>query len=527
MTQNHTVSRGKKRWVLAAAAACLALVAAGMVLYHQLSAGKVASIICVDVNPSVELTVDRDRRVLSATAANDDGVAILEGMELEGTQADVAMNAIIGSLLRHGYVDELANSILITVEDDDAQRGEALRQDLAAQAQAALTSAQVNGAILAQSLTHSDQLSQKAEEYGISAGKAALIQTIVESSGGVKTFEELVGLSVNELNLICASQTGAQSSGAIQTSGSASQSAYIGANAAKKTALDHAGLSAAEITFLEVDYDWEYGRMVYELEFVANQIEYEYEIDAVTGDVVKFEHGQQGTAAGGADPADYIGESAAKAAALSHAGVQESQTTYCNAWLEYDDGRPEHYEVEFAVGNTRYEYEIALTSATVLKQEQKSWPSGTGGGTGSSGSDIGLESAKAAALKHAGVEAAEAVFTKTERDYDDGRLEYEVEFRVGSTEYEYTIAAADGAVLDFDIDRQGPASGGADIGAEKAKSIALNHAGVGESQVRELEVDRDYDDGRLEYEVEFEAGGRDYEYTIDGCDGSILSFEAD
>lgn len=526
MTQNYTPQKGKKKWVLATAAVCLALVIAGVVLYQQLNAGKVASVISLDVNPSIELTVDSDGRVISAVPKNDDAVPVLEGMELEGTRADVAMNAVIGSLLRHGYVDELANSILITVEDGDQTRGEKLRQELTAQAQAALSDAQVNGAILAQNLRHDDWLSQKAEEYGISAGKAALIETIVEASGGVKTFEELAGLSVNELNLICASQTSAQSSGAIQASGTASQGAYIGADAAKKTALDHAGLSAAEIASLEVDYDWEHGRMVYELEFVANRIEYEYEIDAVTGDVVKFEHGQQGTAAGGADPADYIGETAAKAAALSHAGVKESDAVYCNAWLEYDDGRPEHYEVKFAVGTTRYEYEIALTSATILKQEQRTYSSGSGGSA--SAGDVGLEAAKAAALKHAGVNASEASFTKTERDRDDGRLEYELEFWAGATEYEYTVAGWDGAVLDFDIDRHGvPSGGGTDIGGAKAKSIALTHAGVSESRIRELEVNRDDDDGRLEYEVEFKADGRDYEYTIDGNGGAILSYETD
>ena len=40
-----------------------------------------------------------------------------------------------------------------------------------------------------------------------------------------------------------------------------------------------------------------------------------------------------------------------------------------------------------------------------------------------------------------------------------------------------------------------------------------------------MEVDRDWEDGRLEYEVEFKAGGMEYEYTIDGATGSILEYE--
>ena len=44
----------------------------------------------------------------------------------------------------------------------------------------------------------------------------------------------------------------------------------------------------------EVDFDYEDGRMVYELEFYASGAEYEYDIDASTGAVVKFS--QEGTA---------------------------------------------------------------------------------------------------------------------------------------------------------------------------------------------------------------------------------------
>ena len=139
------------------AAACLALIVFGGGLWMR-QVNTVASIISLDVNPSIEMRVNAGEKVLTVTALNADGQTILEGMDLEGTQATVAMNAIIGSLLQHGYVDELANSILITVEDEDAQRGERLQQELTALAGAALTNAQVNGAILSMTLQYSDEL---------------------------------------------------------------------------------------------------------------------------------------------------------------------------------------------------------------------------------------------------------------------------------------------------------------------------------------------------------------------------------
>lgn len=562
---NENKKTNAKKWAPMAVAACLALllVGGGAGYYYQ-SVNGVASIVSLDVNPSMELKVNKNEKVLSATPMNDDAKEILDGMNLKGTQADVAMNAIIGSLLQHGYVDELANSILITVEDDDQARGEKLQQALTQQADAALASAQVNGAILSQVMAHSDELSQKAQEYGISAGKAALIQAVVEGSNNTKTFEDLVGLSINELNLLYTAQLslpandddlgiigGADGPTAIYTtdstilaSGSASQNAYIGAEAAKTAALKHAGFSASQVTFLDAEYDYDDGRMIYEVEFHVNGTEYDYDIDALTGAVVKYQSEKNGTNTSGsssssADTSAYIGESAAKTAALNHAGVKESSTKYCNAWLEWDDGRPECYEVEFMVNNTRYEYKIALTSATVLESEQETYSNSstsTGTSSGSSSADIGESAAKAAALKHAGLSESQVTGMKVQRDRDDGRLEYEIEFWSGSTEYDYTINAADGTVLGADKETHASSNSGSsntsssssgDIGSAKAKSIALSHAGVSESQTTEMKVQQDRDDGRLEYEVEFKSGGKEYEYTIDAASGTILDYEID
>lgn len=482
MTNAVETKKKKRRWAPLAAAACLALVlvGGGGGYYYYSANNAVASLVSLDVNPSIQLEVNKNEKVLSATPMNDDGAEILADMDLKGTQADVAMYAIIGSLLQHGYVDELANSILITVEDDDQARGEKLQQELTAQADAALANAQVNGAVLAQTLQNSEELSQKAQEYGISTGKAALIQAIVEGSNNTKTFEDLVGLSINELNLLYTAQaplegqtsgneqnTGAANAAPITTSGSASQSAYIGLEAAKEAALKHAGVSASDATFVEAEYDYDDGRMVYEVEFHVKGTEYDYEIDAQTGEVVKYKTEQNGTNTGSssANTSSFIGESAAKAAALNHAGVSESSTKYCNAWLEYDDGRAECYEVEFMAGNTRYEYKIALTSATVLESERESY-----GGSGSSGQSTGQSGSQTSG---------------------------------------------------------GSGTSSTDIGAEKAKSIALNHAGVSASQTSEMKVEQDWDDGVLEYEVEFKAGGMEYEYTIHGGTGQILKYESD
>ena len=400
----------KRRWAPLAAAACLALVVAAGGGGWYLQNNTVASVVSLDVNPSVTLNVNSKEKVLSAIPVNEDGGDILAGMDLTGVQLDVAMNAIVGALLTQGYVDELANSILITVEDDDAGRGARLQQELTDQADAILANTSVNGAILSQTIQNSQQLQQLSDTYGITTGKAALIQTIVDTGNSLHTFEELVGLSINDLNLLYTSlttapaepSTGGGTSGsgtaetapAIQSSGQASDSAYIGVEAAKSAAFAHAGLDAAQVTMGEVDFDYEDGRMVYELEFYASGAEYEYDIDASTGAVVKFS--QEG-------------------------------------------GRP---QTNSSAGSGGASGNVSSGAGSGTAQS----------GAGGTATDIGREAALAAALNHAGVSQDQVYDLEVKREYDDGRLEYEIEFKTGGWEYEYTISAADGTILDYERD---------------------------------------------------------------------------
>ena len=66
---------------------------------------------------------------------------------------------------------------------------------------------------------------------------------------------------------------------------------------------------------------------------------------------------------------------------------------------------------------------------------------------------ISLADAKTIALKDAGLSAGQVTFTKAQTGWDDGRMEYDVEFRSGGIEYEYEIDAYSGAILSRDVDR--------------------------------------------------------------------------
>lgn len=473
MTYEISEKRKKKfraaPWI---AAACLTLmIAGGGFGVHYQQAYAVQSIVSLDVNPSVELKLNSKAKVLSAAALNSDGEKILEGMDLKGADVNVAMNALVGSLLQRGYVDELANSILISVEDSDSARGTALQEKLTYEVTAILDAASVNAAILTQSVQEDADLQAKAEQYGISVGKAQLIESLVANSDHL-TFEALAGLSVNELNLLSTNSSTALPE-TVQTTGKASDGAYIGVEAAKQAAYTHAGVTASQVSGLEVDFDYEGGVMVYEVEFVSGGVEYDCDVNAVTGAIVKYKtHGTKQTSSdtgstaqnGGTTQSSRttaqtgdIGAEGAKAVALKHAGLSESQVTNLTVRSEWDDGALQ-YEVKFMTGDRKYEYGIAATGAILGAEQERIKDSAASGSAGNTATDtntscIGVEAAKTAAYQHAGVSASNVYDVSAESHLNGNDPHYEVEFKAGNMEYEYKIDAVTGAILKYQSEK--------------------------------------------------------------------------
>ncbi len=530
------------------AALCLLLVGGigGFLGYQNVYA--VDSIVAFDVNPSIRLEVSRQEKVLSAEPLNADASKILFDMDLTGTDLNVATNAIIGSMLRNGYLSDIANSILITVENGDEAKAAALQQQLVDEIDQILGSNNIEGSILSQTLSVSDELRSKAEACGISTGKASLIEGILAENTQY-TFEELAVLSIRELNILA----NAGEITTVASSGSVSTQGYISETEARDTALADAGLSASAVTVQKLSLDWEDGRVVYDVEFYDQKTTYEYEIDATSGEIVKRETEVSPLASG-----DVIGLEAAKEAAVKDAGV--SSPTFTKAALDRDDGRS-LYEIEFVSGGTKYEYDIDALDGSVLSKKTRAVSSSSSG----SGTDglIGEEAARQAALTDAGLSASDVTFGKVELDRDDGRWEYEIEFYTAAGKYEYDIDAATGAILKRESETaqtgakpsgstssapvssgttssgtassgttsSAPASSGTtssvSVSESRAKELALQDAGVDASAATFTQLELERDDGRWEYEIDFYAGGTEYEYTIDAQSGAILKRESD
>ncbi len=370
----------------AAAAAVIVFVSVWLIAGYR-TTRTVDSIVMLDVNPSFSLSVNAKETVLAVEALNEDARSVLGDMELSGVSLEVAINALIGSMLQNGYLDELQNSILVSVENDDANRSEQLRAKVASAINSCMSGDQLEGAVLSQTVSGSDDaLKALAEQYGISLGKAALIQEVL-SQDATLTFADLAGLSVNEIALISNSKQ--QTSGEISVSqtGTVSTKAYIGRDEALAAACAHAGVQTEDLLQTEVEFDSENGVMVYEVEFRVGNTAYEYKIDLYSGAVLAHETETRPQSSAGATTspsatptpapatptpapsAPYIGEEAAKAAAFAHAGVDASSVVKLEIEFDFDDDHGPVYEIEFHSGRMEFDYEIDARTGAILKSE--------------------------------------------------------------------------------------------------------------------------------------------------------------
>ena len=150
------------------------------------------------------------------------------------------------------------------------------------------------------------------------------------------------------------SSSGSSSSG----NGSSGNSASVTEAEAQQAAFSHAGVSGA--TVIKAEYDRDDNK--YEIEFIAGNYKYEYEISASDGRVIESEK----EAVKSSGTAYSVSADEARQKALSHAGVTdpyEFQIGY-----ERDDNT---YEVEFKSGDYEYSYDINAATGEIIKSEKE------------------------------------------------------------------------------------------------------------------------------------------------------------
>ena len=373
----------KRKWTTLVAACLAVMLLGGGGLFYQ-QANAVASVVSLDVNPSIELKVNRSEKVLVCTPLNEDAKAILadmgNGADLKGAKLDVAVNAIVGSLVRNGYLNSISSAIMISVEDKDTARAEKLQRELTSTVDGVLQTSESRASVLTQTLTQDAGLAQQARENSISTGKAALVNRVLALNTTLK-FDALAKLSVEELKDLAEAGAPAMP---------------IGMDAARSAAEEYAGTTAVDSVTAEVDPELDESPAHYEVELQTARGEFKYLVDAYTGKVLSGQKdllaavsaSNETTKPSGQKPAPAsnettkpsdqkpapsgtvqdIGYAKAKSIALNHAGLRENQAYDMDIELDDEDGTL-IYEVEFKSGNMEYNYEIDAASGAILKHE--------------------------------------------------------------------------------------------------------------------------------------------------------------
>ncbi len=146
---------------------------------------------------------------------------------------------------------------------------------------------------------------------------------------------------------------------------------------AKNIALTDAKLNSSDVTFERVELEYENNVAVYDIEFYTNSVEYDYEIDALSGAIreakqegrkVSTQANTQVSTQSTVNQTSKITAAKAKEIAVSHAGLSGQAVIFEKVELDTDDGVA-LYEVEFYHNGMEYNYEISATNGKVLEFE--------------------------------------------------------------------------------------------------------------------------------------------------------------
>ena len=259
------------------------------------------------------------------------------------------------------------------------------------------------------------------------------------------------------------------------------QTQMIPMEEAQEAALKAADIEAADADISATTLSEVAGVACYKVEFTSGEYAYAYTINAETGAVMEMSSQEQNAQASGtqtetADPAasapaqtsgsasaqaqtsaaapaqnatgtGTVDEAAAQKIALEHAGVKAADATITKSKLDYEDGR-QVYDIEWYAGGAKYDYEIAADTGEIISSayEEKTM------GADSKNVTVSEADAKKTALDRVSG-ATDKDLYEWKLDYDDGRPEYEGKIIYGGTEYEFTIDAATGSVMEWDAEK--------------------------------------------------------------------------
>ncbi len=568
-------------------AIAVVLVAAGGYVALNPNNAEIKKTVSFDVNPSIQMELNENNEVINIQISDGITSDVVESTKPYWNDINKTTEKIIEYLFTEEYLNSDKNSILIssskTVPSD-------LLNNISGSVSNIFDENSVKPAMLTQTVKDSKDVKDATKDFNISASKASLIDGIVNADK-LQTVSNLASKNINDLNLIISTndlaiddveKKGVPSQSqyigedaafniALKDSGLTSSAVSkksididvengkmvyevefknngfeyeydvlaengtildksksvdddtpvvpptgdIGVEKALSIAYAEASVNPKDVVFTDIKQDFDDGIFVYEIEFGTATVEYEYNINAKTGKIIKSSTESSSVPSGG----NAVDENQAKSIAFTDAGVPN--TTTARISLDVDDGRSV-YEIKFENTDFKFKYVVDVLTGTIIEQSSElnfgaEIPS-----------DVITESeAISIALKDAKLSESDLVYLPY-AEFEDGKIQtYEVEFETKTTEYEYTINAKTGEILDVEIDIDSDAGEDPEVPSDIIKEdaalkIALDDAKYSKDKVSDIEIDLEADVAGFMYEVEFKADNKEFTYIIDAKSGAII-----
>lgn len=354
-----------------------------------------------DVNPGVEIVMNRREKVIDLIGINRQGEALAEAIDYRGEALETVQNRILEEMVTKNILEGTRQIMLVSALHDDSEKSRQLAREFDQGIHQFFESQEMDLIVLRQSLVHSSTLEEFSKTYNMSIGKMTFIRNLMVLNPDLQ-LEELVDLSLEEL-LMISMETGLDLNRIIETDDDYEEfelpevpkeeppvrepeeepQPEPGPEAAPDPMPEpaptpdpepQARLSVAEVrrialgetgggVIMELEYDED--DREYEIVIFHNGYEYELEIDAFTGrikdmDVDELDDDEEEISRG-----DFIGVERAKEIALARIGgghIEEIE-------LDEDDGRW-IYEIEAIYNGEEYDLEIDARTGSIVSFER-------------------------------------------------------------------------------------------------------------------------------------------------------------
>lgn len=205
-----------KKYRITLAILALAAIALVFTLVNKQPMQPVLGSMIIDVNPSIELKVNRDMEVQSLKALNQEAVQVLTGYVLQEDQDDIedVVEAIVERLIELNYLEsEKENMILVT---GDKHLDEKILEVANASIKQYLRIKKIEAKVASQHAELSAEEQKQAQELKVSSGKYELIKQLLKHDDDLD-IKELVKLELKDLYHMAINQTGEGIAVTVQT----------------------------------------------------------------------------------------------------------------------------------------------------------------------------------------------------------------------------------------------------------------------------------------------------------------------